>query len=371
MNIVLYGISEELAQRTAMHYGFALCRPFETGTEEENRFWLQPRLENEEELLAFIERMAQHDEQIAAVVAAPTEASTETPMGDFNAVLYATRTDKLFTLGTATGAPSTTPSATRRPNTNSRASSKRSWDASAPTKGSERILCPPRPAPRVSTRGRPSAAVKTTRRHPVRRPHRPLLPAYPDETRAGAPARSIRSHPAGFAPPPDPENRPAVPTTPLLPSPAPARPDIEEEFVIQARHRTRKHRFVLLVEEIVDHPLDREVGPSQRKGLFERNVTHEIGFHAADLRLHAVVRRGEAFAVITPLVNEPPRPVSQPSGHRSRIFGDIDQLLADRLVVPATGSPLLIEGVHEKLPSAFNCQSGAGCQSSPAFNSTP
>ena len=87
MNIVLYGISEELAQRTAMHYGFALCRPFETGTEEENRFWLQPRLENEEELLAFIERMAQHDEQIAAVVAAPTEASTETPMGDFNAVL--------------------------------------------------------------------------------------------------------------------------------------------------------------------------------------------------------------------------------------------------------------------------------------------
>ena len=103
MNIVLYGISEELAQRTAMHYGFALCRPFETGTEEENRFWLQPRLENEEELLAFIERMAQHDEQIAAVVAAPTEASTETPMGDFNAVLYATRTDKLFTLGTATG----------------------------------------------------------------------------------------------------------------------------------------------------------------------------------------------------------------------------------------------------------------------------
>ena len=74
MNIVLYGISEELAQRTAMHYGFALCRPFETGTEEENRFWLQPRLENEEELLAFIERMAQHDEQIAAVVAAPTEA---------------------------------------------------------------------------------------------------------------------------------------------------------------------------------------------------------------------------------------------------------------------------------------------------------
>lgn len=54
MNIVLYGISEELAQRTAMHYGFALCRPFETGTEEENRFWLQPRLENEEELLAFI-----------------------------------------------------------------------------------------------------------------------------------------------------------------------------------------------------------------------------------------------------------------------------------------------------------------------------
>ena len=80
MNIVLYGISEELAQRTAMHYGFALCRPFETGTEEENRFWLQPRLENEEELLA-----------------------TETPMGDFNAVLYATRTDKLFTLGTATG----------------------------------------------------------------------------------------------------------------------------------------------------------------------------------------------------------------------------------------------------------------------------
>ena len=103
MNIVLYGISEELAQRTAMHYGFALCRPFETGTEEENRFWLQPRLENEEELLAFIERMAQHDEQIAAVFAAPTEASTETPMGDFNAVLYATRTDKLFTLGTATG----------------------------------------------------------------------------------------------------------------------------------------------------------------------------------------------------------------------------------------------------------------------------
>ena len=60
-------------------------------------------MENEEELLAFIERMAQHDEQIAAVVAAPTEASTETPMGDFNAVLYATRTDKLFTLGTATG----------------------------------------------------------------------------------------------------------------------------------------------------------------------------------------------------------------------------------------------------------------------------
>ena len=101
MNIVLYGISEELAQRTAMHYGFALCRPFETGTEEENRFWLQPRLENEEELLAFIERMAQHDEQIAAVVAAPTEASTETPMGDFNAVLYATRTDKLFTLAPA------------------------------------------------------------------------------------------------------------------------------------------------------------------------------------------------------------------------------------------------------------------------------
>ena len=49
MNIVLYGISEELAQRTAMHYGFALCRPFETRTEEENRFWLHPRLENEEE----------------------------------------------------------------------------------------------------------------------------------------------------------------------------------------------------------------------------------------------------------------------------------------------------------------------------------
>ena len=65
MNIVLYGISEELAQRTAMHYGFALCRPFETGTEEENRFWLQPRLENEEELLAFIERMAQHDEPVS------------------------------------------------------------------------------------------------------------------------------------------------------------------------------------------------------------------------------------------------------------------------------------------------------------------
>ena len=176
--------------------------------------------------------------------------------------------------------------------------------------------------------------MKTTRR--IRSGDRtaPLLPAYPDENRAGAPARGIRSRPAGFAPLPNPENRPAVPATPLLPSPAPARPDVEEEFVIQARHRTRKHRFVLLVEEIVDHPLDREVGPSQRKGLFERNVTHEIGFHAADLRLHAVVRRGEAFAVITPLVNEPPRPVSQPSGHRSRIFGDIDQLLADRLVVP-------------------------------------
>ena len=179
MNIVLYGISEELAQRTAMHYGFALCRPFETGTEEENRFWLQPRLENEEELLAFIERMAQHDEQIAAVVAAPTEASTETPMGDFNAVLYAT-------------------SATRRPNTNSRASSKRSWDASAPTKGSERILCPPHPAPRVSTRGGPSAAPSGPATAPPptsgisgRKPRRSARPRHTEPSRRiRTPARS-------------------------------------------------------------------------------------------------------------------------------------------------------------------------------------
>ena len=182
MNIVLYGISEELAQRTAMHYGFALCRPFETGTEEENRFWLQPRLENEEELLAFIERMAQHDEQIAAVVAAPTEASTETPMGDFNAVLYATRTDKLFTLGTATGG----------------ASSKRSWDASAPTKGSERILCPPHPAPRVSTRGGPSAAPSGPATAPPptsgisgRKPRRSARPRHTEPSRRiRTPARS-------------------------------------------------------------------------------------------------------------------------------------------------------------------------------------
>ena len=198
MNIVLYGISEELAQRTAMHYGFALCRPFETGTEEENRFWLQPRLENEEELLAFIERMAQHDEQIAAVVAAPTEASTETPMGI--SMRYSTPRAPTSSSRSAPppAAPSTTPSATRRPNTNSRASSKRSWDASAPTKGSERILCPPHPAPRVSTRGGPSAAPSGPATAPPptsgisgRKPRRSARPRHTEPSRRiRTPARS-------------------------------------------------------------------------------------------------------------------------------------------------------------------------------------
>ena len=34
MNIVLYGISEELAQRTAMHYGFGIIREMTSGLEQ-------------------------------------------------------------------------------------------------------------------------------------------------------------------------------------------------------------------------------------------------------------------------------------------------------------------------------------------------
>ncbi len=43
----------------------------------------------------------------------------------------------------------------------------------------------------------------------------------------------------------------------------------EEEFVVDARHGTRQHREILLIEKVVDRTLQGEFRPLERETLFQ------------------------------------------------------------------------------------------------------
>ena len=86
----------------------------------------------------------------------------------------------------------------------------------------------------------------------------------------------------------------------------------------------------------------------QRKEFFQRHVAHVVGQYARDLAFHVVVRGSETLAVIAPLVNETPRSVRQSACRRSGVFGDIDQLFADRLVGPVHWVTVVDRGCPRK-----------------------
>ena len=57
---------------------------------------------------------------------------------------------------------------------------------------------------------------------------------------------------------------------------APLWSDADEELEVDTRHRSRKHREVLLVKEVVDSAFEREFCPTERQYLFERDVAHKV-----------------------------------------------------------------------------------------------
>lgn len=99
---------------------------------------------------------------------------------------------------------------------------------------------------------------------------------------------------------------------------APAGLDVEEYLEVHARHRTREHRLVLLVQQILDRKFHREVRPTEREELFQRSVAHVVGGDARDIREFVVVRGGEPFAVIAPFIDQTPRFVGEPAGEPTR-----------------------------------------------------
>ena len=134
---------------------------------------------------------------------------------------------------------------------------------------------------------------------------------------------------------------------------------VEENLEIQAWHGTSQHRKILLVKQVFDRDLHGKISPGYGEKFFDRHVAHKIRRYISRDRV-VVARHGEAFAIPTPFVEQPPAFPCQPRRYRRRELRYIDQLFADGL-----------EGVHEKLPSAPTCQSRFQVRSKPAFNSTP
>ena len=87
--------------------------------------------------------------------------------------------------------------------------------------------------------------------------------------------------------------------------PLPLWRDAQEYLEVDARHRAREHREILLVEEVVDGALECEVGPPKGKALLKGYVTHEVVGELARER-YVVRRHGEALRVVAPLIGERP-----------------------------------------------------------------
>ena len=79
--------------------------------------------------------------------------------------------------------------------------------------------------------------------------------------------------------------------------------DAHKYLEVDARHWARKYREVLLVEEVVDCTLQREVGPLEYQHLLERDVRHKVWRKLA--RECAIVRGHRvSLGVVAPLIDE-------------------------------------------------------------------
>ena len=83
------------------------------------------------------------------------------------------------------------------------------------------------------------------------------------------------------------------------------RSNADEELEVDARHGTREHRQIFLVEQVVDGSLQREFGPFQGKATFQCQVVHEVARELSG-EGDVVRRQGEPLAIITPLGEERP-----------------------------------------------------------------
>ena len=81
----------------------------------------------------------------------------------------------------------------------------------------------------------------------------------------------------------------------------------------------------------MDAAFERERRPFAVESLFEREVAHEVGFHAAQ-DAEVVARHGVTFAVPVPFVGQLPPPPLDARREGRRIDGNVDELFADRFV---------------------------------------
>lgn len=89
MNIVLYGISENIAERIASRYDFRLCHSFDDFGDG-GSVLLTPPLDTEQRQFDFFERMSEHSDAIDAVITAQSDT--------FSTVHYCSSFDKLFSV---------------------------------------------------------------------------------------------------------------------------------------------------------------------------------------------------------------------------------------------------------------------------------
>jgi hypothetical protein len=79
--------------------------------------------------------------------------------------------------------------------------------------------------------------------------------------------------------------------------------DAQEELEVYAGHRTRQHRKVFFVKQVVDVKLNGEIGKRKEQVFFDGNVAHKIGGQFA-CEGDIVARHGVSFAVITPFIQK-------------------------------------------------------------------
>ena len=123
---------------------------------------------------------------------------------------------------------------------------------------------------------------------------------------------------------------------------------VEENLEIQAWHGTSQHRKILLVKQVFDRDLHGKISPGYGEKFFDRHVAHKIRRYISRDRV-VVARHGEAFAIPTPFVEQPPAFPCQPRRYRRRELRYIDQLFADGLVALAHRLALVDRGRPRKI----------------------